>query len=897
MAEVLDESVFASVDNGEKVIVGIGVAEIGASMQKFGWPDYTVFILMLMICVVIGVYFGFVDSSETAQDYLMGGRTMKTFPIAMSLIASFISGISLLGIPTEVYVYGIQYLYILGGVVLMALVFQTVYLPIFHNLHITSTYEYLERRFDKKIRLFGSLLFSIGIMVWLPIVIYVPALAFNQVTGVNVHIITPVVCVICIFYTTIGGLKAVVWTDVIQTLIMIGAMLLIVIKGTFDIGGFHTVIERNWSSDRIEGPNFDLDPISRHTVWALVIGGSVYWLQASAVNQNMVQRYLSLPTFESSRRALWCFVFGIFILLTLCSYSGMLIYATYYKCDPLTTMLAKEKDQLLPLLVMDVLGDYPGLPGLFVAGVFSAALSDKHTYILMKTTIVILGVICVGLVFVVEKLGSVLQLSMSIGAIAAGPSLALFGMGVLLPWITSRGALVGGVSGLIFMSWLCIKAQTAIASGDLLFPEKPVDTHGCHYHFIPKESKPIPFMIDPNLNATDILHTDETFMLYRLSYLWYTIVGSVFSMVIGLLASFLTKPLDPRDVDKVLLAPFIRRLIPPRHYPNQPNCNEIIYAFEVTDKDEKKKPEFSYVSNNNNNNRNLLIVFYRFLPKVINGCVAGIIGVTAVYPLDLVKTRLQSQPVGKLLYNSALDCMVKVFSKEGFLGIYKGSTAYIMLITPEKAIKLSMNDYNRHQLQDKNTELPLYKQIYAAALAGMSAMWLTTPMDLLKIHLQNSGTEVKALHSRSTMHVVKKIFRKKGISGFYKGFVATVSRDIAFASLYFPLFAFINSAGPKNPDGTSTFWNNFFSGFSAGSITAWSITPIDVLKTRLQLISNVKNMSYNGVSDAAIKIFKSEGIRAFYKGGGCRIMVVGPLYAVAQTVYYLKVSENIFGIE
>ncbi|KAK4880273.1 hypothetical protein RN001_008419 [Aquatica leii] len=609
MAEILNADVFASVDNGEKIIVGIGVAEIGASMQKFGWPDYIVFVCMLLICVVIGLYFAFVNSAETAQDYLMGGRTMKTFPIAMSLIASFVSGISLLGIPTEIYVYGIQYMCILGGVVLMALIFQTIYLPIFHNLHITSTYEYLERRFDKKIRWLGSVLFSIGIMTWLPIVIYVPALAFNQVTGVNVHLITPIVCLICIFYTTIGGLKAVVWTDVIQTAFMFGAMLLITIKGTYDVGGLRTVLERNWNSDRIEGPNFDLDPLSRHTVWALVIGGSVYWLQASAVNQNMVQRYLSLPTFKSSRRALWCFVVGIFILLILCSYSGMLIYATYHKCDPLTTMLAKEKDQLLPLLVMDVLGDYPGLPGLFVAGVFSAALSslstglnsmaavvledfykpmfvkklsERHTYILMKTTIVTLGIVCVGLVFIIEKLGSVLQLSMSIGAITAGPSLALFGMGVLLPWITSKGALVGGVSGLIFMSWLCIKAQAAIASGDLLFPEKPVNTEGCHYHFTPKESKPITFMIGHNANVTDILHTDETFMLYRLSYLWYTIVGASFSMVIGLLTSFLTKPLDPRDVDKILLAPFIRRLIPPRQYPNQPNCDEIIYAFEIT---------------------------------------------------------------------------------------------------------------------------------------------------------------------------------------------------------------------------------------------------------------------------------------------------------------------------
>lgn len=93
----------------------------------------------------------------------------------------------------------------------------------------------------------------------------------------------------------------------------------------------------------------------------------------------MIQRYLSLPTLRDARKALWIFIVGVLLLLGICGYSGLLIYAAYYECDPLTTKLAKAKDQLLPLLVMDILGDFPGLPGLFVAGVFSAALSSLST--------------------------------------------------------------------------------------------------------------------------------------------------------------------------------------------------------------------------------------------------------------------------------------------------------------------------------------------------------------------------------------------------------------------------------------------------------------------------------------------------------------------------------------
>nr|CAH7758339.1 unnamed protein product [Callosobruchus chinensis] len=492
------------------------------------------------ICLLVGMYFGIFRKSQDAQEYLVGSRSMSVTPIALSLVASWVSGISLLGIPTEIYVYGGQYIYVLGGFLLATVIMSKVYLPVFQGLTLTSTYE--------------------------------------------------------------GGIKGVVWTDVIQIIVMFGSMLLVVIKGTIDIGGFGVVFERNWMSGRIEGPNFDINPLSRHTVWALVIGGSVYTLQSFGVNQNMIQRYLSLPNIDSGRRALWSFLFGVGAVVVICSYCGLLIYATFHKCDPLTTTLAREKDQLLPLLVMEILGDIPGLPGIFVAGIFSAALSslstglnamaavvledfykpffqkeltEKQTYFFMKATVIITGTVCLGMVYVVEKLGAVLQLAMSIGAIANGPSLGLSTMGILLPWVNAKGALAGGCTSLVFMAWLCINAQSMISSGDLAFPEKPVSTEGCHYHFTPKQLKE--FGVS-TANLTDVIHPDEEYMFYRLSYLWYCLVGTFVALFVGMLVSFLTQPTDPRDIDPKLLAPFIRKYIKSREYPNQPE-DGIIYAY------------------------------------------------------------------------------------------------------------------------------------------------------------------------------------------------------------------------------------------------------------------------------------------------------------------------------
>ncbi|XP_071876026.1 sodium-coupled monocarboxylate transporter 1 isoform X1 [Bombus fervidus] len=562
------------------------VQEVSEMMRSFGIWDYAVFAFMLVACGFVGIYFGFIKKSSGEDEYLVGGRNMKTFPVSLSLIASFISGISLLGTPTEVYVHGVSYLCIGFGVIIVGFVTSGIYLPIFHELRLTSTYEYLEKRFDRKIRTLGSILFLIGIMTWLPIVIYVPALAFNQVTGVNVHVVTPFVCIVCIFYTCVGGLRAVVWTDFIQTFIMFGSMILIVVKGTSDVGGFSVVIGRNLESGRLELPTADWSPLTRHTIWSLVVGGFFHWLQVSVINQNMIQRYLALPTLKSARRALWTFIVGVLILIGICGYAGMLIYAWYHECDPLTTKLAGAKDQLLPLLVMNILNEFPGLPGLFVAGVFSAALSSLSTGlnsmaavvledfvkpfrktplspraadILLKLTVVVLGATCVALVFVVEKTGShVLQLSMNLSSITSGPSLGIFSMGILLPWVNAKGALIGGLSGLGFMGWISLSAEAAIASGRIKFDEKPVSTEGCYYSFPQVENLMLLEPPDTILDGDEFL--PEPLALYRLSYLWYTVTGALVTMTIGLVVSLISSE-KVEKLDPMLLAPFIRKLL------------------------------------------------------------------------------------------------------------------------------------------------------------------------------------------------------------------------------------------------------------------------------------------------------------------------------------------------
>lgn len=306
--------------------------------------------------------------------------------------------------------------------------------------------------------------------------------------------------------------------------------------------------------------------------------------------------------------------------------------------------------------------------------------------------------------------------------------------------------------------------------------------------------------------------------------------------------------------------------------------------------------------------------------KIINGGIAGIVGVASVFPIDLAKTRLQNQRVGNEVYKSMLDCLRKVVSTEGFFGMYRGSAVNLLLITPEKAIKLTGNDFFRHALTIHSTSqsgkhspthghLTLPREILAGGGAGLCQVIVTTPMELLKIQGQDAGRTAAASHSQkpSAMRVAMDLVRSRGIAGLYKGISATMLRDVSFSVVYFPLFAHLSTLGhslklssetqtkESDPhDTNSVFWVNFLSGCVAAGVSAVVVNPADVVKTRLQLINLGQNdIRYTGMREAFVDIYRREGPSAFLKGAGCRVMYIAPLFGIAQTVYYLGIGEKI----
>ncbi|XP_061139049.1 mitochondrial glutamate carrier 1-like isoform X1 [Syngnathus typhle] len=318
--------------------------------------------------------------------------------------------------------------------------------------------------------------------------------------------------------------------------------------------------------------------------------------------------------------------------------------------------------------------------------------------------------------------------------------------------------------------------------------------------------------------------------------------------------------------------------------------------------------------------------------KLINGGVAGLIGVTCVFPIDLAKTRLQNQQNGSRLYTSMYvlsshtsadisvtsvccffflyfrsDCLIKTIRSEGYFGMYRGAAVNLTLVTPEKAIKLAANDFFRHHLS-KDGKLTLLKEMLAGCGAGTCQVIVTTPMEMLKIQLQDAGriaaqrklmpesvpagtVEAK---SPTAMQLTRQLLSEKGIAGLYKGLGATLLRDVPFSIIYFPLFANLNNYGKRGAEGPAPFYVSFISGCLAGSTAAVAVNPVDVIKTRLQSLNRGSTEdTYSGVTDCIRKILRNEGPSAFLKGAYCRALVIAPLFGIAQVVYFLGVGEYI----
>ncbi|KAJ2005453.1 mitochondrial aspartate-glutamate transporter agc1 [Coemansia thaxteri] len=280
------------------------------------------------------------------------------------------------------------------------------------------------------------------------------------------------------------------------------------------------------------------------------------------------------------------------------------------------------------------------------------------------------------------------------------------------------------------------------------------------------------------------------------------------------------------------------------------------------------------------------------LAKLGNGAVAGVTGVTIIFPLDMVKTRLQNQKPsvagGRLPYSGAVDCFRQIVRAEGVRGLYRGLVPNLAGVTPEKAIKLAANDIMRGVFAERcgttTDRLPVGYGALAGAIAGLCQFVATNPMEIVKIRMQIAATNPSA--EQTAMGIVRQL----GLRGLYRGTAATLLRDVPFSLIFFPLQALLAQKAHARMGGGSgkpSTLSVLAGSTAAGIVAAAAVTPADVVKTRLQS-SAQPTPAYRGVADCAGRILATEGVRAFFKGTVPRCLTMAPLFGIALMMYDMQ---------
>lgn len=323
---------------------------------------------------------GAADSAAGEVDeYLLASRSMGCFAVGISLCASLTSGITMLGGPGYSYENGLAIMFNQVSFLVATPVTAFVFLPFFNGLGVSTAYEYLELRFSLNVRLISSFLFIVRVMLYLATAMYAPALALDAVAGVPSWLTIVVTGVASGLYTAAGGLRAVIYTDVMQFFVLLGGVVIVLVVATAQVGGVGEVVRVAREGGRLTFFEPRVDLSDDYSTWNLMLGGIPYNLVQLATDQISVQRYLSAKSIESARRSLWfklVLTTGITILSYLC---GTVLFAFYNSGGREDPVAANETvaDQVLPFFAVNELP--ASVPGIIVAAIFAATMSTTSS--------------------------------------------------------------------------------------------------------------------------------------------------------------------------------------------------------------------------------------------------------------------------------------------------------------------------------------------------------------------------------------------------------------------------------------------------------------------------------------------------------------------------------------
>jgi len=458
-------------------------------MTQLGTLDWIVCAAYLLATIWLAIKSA--SGTRDNEDYFIGGRSMNWISVGVSMFATSFSSISFLGLPQQgAYLDFSFYLTILCIPLVITPVLWWVFVPLYAKLRVSSGYEYLGLRFGQPARRLGSVLYCIYAVGWMGAMLYAVALTLQVVLGLNdvqYYWLLIGVGAFATLYTVVGGLKAVIWTDVLQAVVMGGAVVVVLFLAVGRIeGGWGAFLALAADHEKFRMFHLDSNLLApanfteRNSVFTAVAFGVFMYLPGYAVSQNMIQRYVCAGSLSAGRGIVVLSagintVLGFLFLLV-----GAALFGFYVQPGglglPTAGVEIPTQDQILPYFAATQLAGI-GLVGLIVAGLFAAAMSSIDSGINGVTSVIVydwlqgeglsvrvsrmltaaLGVLVIGAAILAPVIGrTVIDIINMVAGTTLGMLLAIFLVGLFSPRANLPGMLCGVGAGTIslLLVWL-----------------------------------------------------------------------------------------------------------------------------------------------------------------------------------------------------------------------------------------------------------------------------------------------------------------------------------------------------------------------------------------------------------------------------------------------------------
>jgi len=460
------------------------------STSSFGLVNWLILAGYILAVSVVGSLF--YRSKTSSREFFLGGRGMKAIPVAISLVAADMSAITYMGAPAWTFRHNMELVWCSWSYLLAAPIVIFLFMPFYSRFKFYTAYEYLERRFDLKTRLMGGAIFLLLRGSHVAIVIYAPSLVLSLITGMPLAGCVLIMGVCTTLYTTLGGMKAVIWTDVMQFTMLIGGLVMVGWLSVSHVpGGVHTVFQVASEAGRLHLFNFSTDLTQTTTFWATAIGGGFMALSTLGTDQAYLQRYF---TTSSLRQGQWSILLDAIIIVpvSLVLYlAGPTLY-TFYHFHPAALKDLPSSDAILPFFVVTELGGW--FSGLVVGSIFAASMavmsaginslttvstmdfykrlirpncSDAETVLVGRTGTIAWGAIATMGALFAHRLGPIINAFNMINSFLGGPILGIFLLGMLTRRTRGTGAILGATAGLMSVSLLAWKSDQTLELLDL----------------------------------------------------------------------------------------------------------------------------------------------------------------------------------------------------------------------------------------------------------------------------------------------------------------------------------------------------------------------------------------------------------------------------------------------